>query len=70
MPTMGNKEIPKNSNNHPRVNIVLECIMALVRDPILNENKRLGKTEQSKERVTEILTQFGLNGLLRRFSKD
>jgi hypothetical protein len=66
---MDNNEIPKNNNDHPPVNIVLECIMALVKDPILNENKRLGNTEQSKGRVTEILTQFGLKGLLKRFFK-
>jgi hypothetical protein len=57
------------NNDHPRVNIVLECIMALVKDPVLNENKRSGKTEQSEKRITEILMQFGVKGLLKRFFK-
>ncbi len=68
MSNIGNKEIEKN-NEQPPVNIVLECIMAMVNDPVLNENKRLGITEQSEKRITEILTQFGLKRLLRRFFK-
>lgn len=57
-------------NDHPPVkNIVLECIMAMVNDPVLNENKRLGKTKQSEKRIIEIITQFGLEPLFRRFYK-
>jgi hypothetical protein len=64
-----NNEISKNNNDQPQVNIVLECIMAMVNDPVLNENKRLGKTEQSEKRITDILAQFGMKPLLKRFFK-
>lgn len=59
----------QNDDNQP-LNLVLECIKTIVADPVINANKKGGKEGENRERIQEILAQFGVDKLLMKGEGD